>query len=100
MQYTNLIDCKEHLKIEQEFEDDDIIVTAYLNAAEKAVSNYCNDSFSGYTAENIPPDLQLGVYFLVTNFYLNRSPIAFAQAYKIPYTFDWLLEPYKNYVIV
>lgn len=100
MNYTNLTDAKKHLNIEPEFTDDDSYITSLLNVAELAVSNYCNDStFSAWTDITAPVTVKQAVYFLVGNFYVNRQPVAFAQGYEIPYTFQFLLNPYKEYVI-
>lgn len=100
MQYTNLIDAKKHLNIESEYIDDDNYITQLLNVSELAVSNYCNDTFSGYTITNIPSTIVQAIYILMSNFYVNRQPVSFAQGYAIPYTFDFLLYPYMNFTIV
>ena len=100
MQYTNLIDAKQHLNIEADYTDDDNYIISLLNVSELAISNYCNDTFSDYTASTAPVTLIQAVYFLTANFYVNRQPVSFAQGYQIPYTFEFLLNPYKNYTIV
>ena len=101
MQYTNLADAKAHLKIEDDFTLDDEYIIGLLNVAELAVQNYCNDSFTGYTPSNIPLTIVQATYFLMTNFYSNRQMVSFASqaGQEIPYTFQFLLNPYKNYVI-
>jgi len=100
MKYTNLIDAKTHLNIESVFTEDDIYITSLLNVAEIAVSNYCNDvTFEDFTALTAPVTIVQAVYFLVANWYVNRQIVSFAQGVEIPYTFQFLLNPYKNYVV-
>lgn len=100
MKYTNLIEAKRHLNIETEFSDDDVYITSLLNVAELSIQNYCNDElFSEYTELTAPVTLKQAVYFLIGNFYANRQIVSFAQGVEIPYTFQFLLNPYKNYVV-
>lgn len=100
MKYTTLSDAKKHLNIEASFTDDDSYITSLLNVAELAVQNYCDDiTFEDWTALTAPVAIVQAVYFLVGNFYGNRQAIAFAQAVEIPYTFQFLLNPYKNFVV-
>ena len=100
MKYTNLINAKLHLNIESSFTDDDLYITSLLNVAELAIQNYCNDeTFSGFTATDAPVTIVQAVYFLVANWYINRQIISFAQGVEIPYTFQFLLNPYKNYIV-
>lgn len=100
MKYTTLTDAKRHLNIEPDFTEDDAYITSLLNVAELAVQNYCDDvTFADYTAETAPVTLVQAVYFLVGNYYANRQPVSFAQGIEIPYTFQFLLNPYKNYVV-
>ena len=100
MKYTNLLDAKTHLNIESDFTDDDLYITSLLNVAELAVQNYCNDeTFADFTALTAPVTLVQAVYFLTANWFINRQIVSFAQGVEIPYTFQFLLNPYKNYVV-
>ena len=100
MLFTNLYDAKTHLKIEDDYNDDDIYIVQLLNVSETAIMNYLNDSLSGYTESTLPTPIKQAIYFLIANFYLNRQMVSFAsQAIEIPYTFNFLLNNYKNPVI-
>jgi len=100
MNYTTLTAAKAHLNIESDFIEDDAYITSLLNVAELAIQNYCNDdTFSAYTALTAPVTIVQAVYFLVGNFYANRQIVSFAQGVEIPYTFQFLLNPYKNYTV-
>jgi hypothetical protein len=39
-------------------------------------------------------------YLLAAHLYTNRNIISYTQGFEIPYTLRFLLEPYKNFVIV
>lgn len=104
MIYTNVDDAKLHLKIESDYVDDDIYIASLLDVAELSVMNYINDVpetyiTSGTTEYNVPLAIVQATYFLMSNFYVNRTMVSFAQGVEIPYTFQFLLNPYKNYTI-
>jgi hypothetical protein len=72
-----------------------------------AISNYCNGGLQEvvtividnvtYTA--LPKVVKQACLFLAAHFYLNRTPIAFTSTSELPYTFQFLLNPYKNFVV-
>lgn len=97
MKYTNLSNGKLHLKIEDDYTDDDMYISNLLDVAELAVLNYLNDSITSYTV--VPLPIVQATYFLMANWYGNRQIISFAQGIEIPYTFQFLLNPYKNYIV-
>jgi len=97
--YTNLIDAKSHLKIEVDFTDDDNYINQLLTVSEQAVKNYLNDDLFEVQLEDIPLPIIQATYFLMANFYINRTMVSFAQGIEIPYTFQFLLNPYRNYII-
>lgn len=100
MRYTNLIDAKMHLNIETEFTEDDTYISSLLDVAELAIQNYCNNAeLREWREETAPATVKHAVYFLVGNLYANRQIVSFAQGVEIPYTFQFLLNPYKEYVI-
>jgi len=99
MAYISLSQLKEQLNIEQEFVSDDGYLTQLISVSELAIDNYCNAGLSGYTANDIPVTVQQAALLLASHFYLNRQIVSFAQGVEIPYTFQFLLNPYKNYVI-
>ena len=95
-------DLKRQLNIELDFLDDDLILQQYLNVSEAAVVNNLNlytGSTTGVTGTNQPVELKQAVLLLAANLYANRSPIAFGQPYKLPYSFDFLINPYKEFTV-
>ena len=101
--YTNLEFFKYQLNIESGYTTDDKYMTHLLNVAELAVNTYCNGGLSGYTSTTgstaIPITVIQTMYLLATHFYVNRSITAFTQVVEIPYTFRFLLDPYRNLIV-
>jgi hypothetical protein len=129
MIYTNISDLKKQLYIEDSYTGDTAILTLILNAAEQAVINFCNAivQISGYsgttgttsvlnlsgstpsyikitgctgmTCTNVAIPIVQATYLLAANLYVNRTMVAFGQGFEIPFSFRFLLEPYKNFTI-
>lgn len=111
MNYIDYIELKKHLNIESSYIDDDSYLQSLCSVASLAVSNYCNSGLSTYTGTttgstsgitlvNIPVTVMQATLLLAAHFYLNRQPIAFASANEIPLAFKFLLDPYRNIVVM
>ncbi len=97
--YITLNELKTHLNIDLQ----DII-----SVAELAVYNYLNGGLSGETIEvvisgetflAIPKDIKHACLLIASTLYLNRTAVSFGQGFKLPYSFDFLLSPYRNFTI-
>jgi hypothetical protein len=98
----NVALLKNHLNIESDFLDDDILLQHYLNVGEQAALNYLNywtGSTSGVTGTTRPVSIDQAVLLLAAHFYVTRQPVAYGQAYKIPYTIEYLLDSYKQFTV-
>ena len=93
---TDLNLVKQHLIVEHEL--DDTYITHLIQAAEIATENYIDAPLSDF-GEEIPKAVTQAVLLMVGHFYANREPVAFATANKIPFTIEFLLQPYKTYGI-
>jgi len=106
--YTTVEELKKHLNIEADWTEDDAYLLELISVAEMAVSNYCNGGVQEastvvidditYTA--LPKAIKQACLFLAAHYYLNRQPIAFTSTSELPYTFQFLLAPYKNITVV
>lgn len=94
---ATVAELKKHLNIESDWTEDDNYLQELLNVAELAVSNYCNGGLDEET--EIPVTVKQAYLFLAAHYYLNRTPIAFTSTSELPYTFQFLLNPYRNFVI-
>lgn len=95
--HTTVAELKEHLNIELDFTEDDNYLQQLLNVSELAVWNYCNGGIDELS--EIPVTIKQAYLFLAAHYYLNRTPIAFTSTSELPYTFQFLLNPYKNFVV-
>ena len=103
MNYTTLNFFKLQLNESTGDTTNDIVMTRYLNVSELAVNTYCNNSLTGYTgttgSTNMPITVIQTMYLLAAHLYINRTPVSFTQGVEIPYTFKFLLDPYRNLIV-
>lgn len=93
--YITVNEMKRWLNIP--FNDDDLTISEMIDAAEGAVEKHINRKLSSLEINgDIPADLKTAIKTLAANFYQNRESIAYGQPYKIPYTFEYCLTPYRN----
>jgi hypothetical protein len=96
----NINQLKRQLNIELSYLDDDAILQHLIDVTEIAVSNYLGtDALSGYT-NDIPKPVVQATLLLAGHFYMNRNMVSFANGVEIPYSFRFLLDPYKNWTII
>lgn len=95
----NLKRAKEHLNIEEEFTDDDEYIQSLINVSYDVVNKHINTSIDEIIDENgiIPTPLQHAMLLMIGNLYQNREIASFANATKLPYNYEYLLNFYKNY---
>lgn len=97
----NIQELKRQLQIEPDYTDEDIQLQHYLNVADQAVLNYLNitGSTSGVTGTNMPAPVLQGILLFAAHLYTTRQIISYGQGYKIPLTFEFLLNPYKEFTV-
>lgn len=95
---ATLEQLKNNLNIEPDYTDEDTYLTMLLQVSEDSVFNYLDKKPSDF--ETIPNPIIFAVIILASQFYENRTPVAFGQPYKIPYSFEFLLSPYKDLIIL
>ena len=101
---------KRQLNIELSYDDDNAVLQQMLDVSVIAVNNFCNvniltgytDAVTGYTidATDLPLPILQATIMLAAHFFLNRNMVSFGQGTEIPYTFQFLLSPYKNFILL
>lgn len=82
------------------FCEDDLLLAELEEAAEDVLTGHLNiESLTVYEDESgeLPAALKTAIKTITANFYQNRESISYAQAYKVPYTLEYMIQPYKNY---
>lgn len=91
---------KRQLNIESTFTDDDAILQHFLDVAEQSVYNYCGTTgLTMYDDITMPISISQAVILLASHFYLNRNMVSFGQGTEIPYSFRFLLDPYRDLIV-
>lgn len=97
MRYITVEDVKRHLYID--FEADDKIIADYIDASQEVIEKYLNVKLCDLVVnERLPYPVLQAIKIMTGNLYNNRESVAFnAVPYKIPFSFEYLIQPYKNY---
>ena len=108
----NITTLKRQLNIENTFYDDDAILQQCLDVAIQATYNYLGNDIltsgfnpsengitSGYTGTTVPTSIEHAILMLASHFYINRNIVAFATPSELPYSYKFLLDWYKDFVI-
>lgn len=96
--YVTIEEIKQHLYID--FEADDAMLADMIQASEEIIEKYLNTTFDTLLNENgtLPFPIKQSIKIMVGNLYNNRESVSFnAYPSKIPYSYEYLLQPYKNY---
>lgn len=89
---ATLDQVKQHLRVEGPFEDD--MITVYLDAAKDYVASIGVD----LDADPLPPSITAAVLLLVGSFYENREAASDRAMFKVPFSVDALLAPYRDVI--
>jgi uncharacterized phage protein (predicted DNA packaging) len=97
MRYVTVEEIKRHLYVD--FEADDIILADYIDASQEIIEKYLNVKLDDLVVdERLPYPILQAIKIMCGNLYNNRESIAFnAVPYRIPFSFEYLLQPYKSY---
>lgn len=97
MRYVTVEEIKRHLYVD--FEADDIILADYIDASQEIIEKYLNVKLDDLVVdERLPYPILQAIKIMTGNLYNNRESVAFnAVPYKVPFSFEYLLQPYKSY---
>lgn len=95
--HVTLEEAKRHLQIDLDFEGDDLYIESLIEVAEAGVADHLKyDSLDG-VFPILPLPIKHAILLMVGNLYSNREPAAFAQSYRVPLSYEYLLGPYIKY---
>lgn len=94
--YVTVEELKQHLNVDYDGEEEYLITL--LETAVVSVETYIRQPLDVFVkGGKLNPMLLHAIKILAGNFYANREPVAFAQPKPIPYTLEFLLQPFKLY---
>lgn len=97
--YIQLYQVKKHLNIDEDFRDDDEYIMQLVEVAEKVVERNIDTKLEMLEDGDglIPSPLMQAMLLLIGNFYANRESVAFASSSNVPYSYQYLIDLYRNY---
>lgn len=99
MAYVTLEQAKDHLRVD--FEDDDIYIETLIEVAEQSVANEIGTTLlSNEVSGVLPKPLYQAILLMIGILYEHREPvIAGVGVMKVPFSLEYLLAPYKTWVV-
>lgn len=95
-------EIKAQLRLEDDFTDEDQLLTLIGGAVEARVANYLNrtlyESEVPDTDEDglvVSDDIRQAMLMLCSHFYENRSSVSDVEMSDMPQSFKWLVDPYR-----
>lgn len=97
----NLKEVKTHLNVDSCFHEDDEYIKSLIEVAEDTVRTHLQvtslDDIVLSNGGTLPASIKHAMLLLIGNWYANREGISFAQAHDIPYSYKYLLDPFKRF---
>lgn len=98
--YLNLYSVKKHLNIDEDFNDDDEYLVDLISVATQVVEKHIDNNLDEIAASNggeLPSPILHAMLLLIADLYSNRETVAYTSISKLPLSYDYLLDLYKNY---
>ena len=95
--YVTVEDIKRFLYID--FEADDLLLAELIEASEDTISRHIGRRLSDCKLSDgsLPGSLIQAIKIMVANLYASRESVAFGgNPIKIPYSFEYLLQPFRK----
>ncbi len=100
----SLEEIKRQLRLEDDYSEEDDLLTALGKAAEARTENFLNRKIyspgSGIPATDadglvLSDDLRLAMLMLVSHFYEHRSSVSDFEQTATPMAYEWIVRPYR-----
>lgn len=96
--YVSIPELKSQLNIVEDYTGEDMYLTGLLETSQMSVEFHIQQPLRTFVEEKcLNPMLKHAILILASHFYANREPVAYVQPRIIPYTFEYLLQPFKKY---
>lgn len=97
--YTKVEDLQKHLEIDYLDAGDERQLKLLLDASESRIEKEINQSFSKFVDEEgvLDSALVAAILIFAGTLYANREAVAYTNAQPVPYTLNFLLQPFRKY---
>ena len=98
--YIALEEARNHLRVD--FTEDDQYIENLVNLTEELVEVEIEANLEDLEDEEgkIPKGLKQAMLMLISHYYEVREPVLIGTGVnKIPFAYEYLIQPYKNYTI-
>lgn len=102
MAYITLNEAKNHLVVDEDWNDDDTYITELIDMVETVIENHIHDTLENLVTElgAMPRPIVHAMKLMISNFYENREPIVTGTiTASLPLSYEYLLAPYINRTI-
>lgn len=97
--YTKVEDLQKHLEIDYLEDGDERQLKLLLDASESRIEKEINQPFTVFVAKEgvLDSALVAAILIFAGTLYANREAVAYANAQPVPYTLNFLLQPFRKY---
>lgn len=97
--YLLVNDVKKHLNIDVDFIEDDKYIGHLIEVAQQVVEKNIDRPLSDLedNSGDLPESLLHAMLLMIGNFYANRESVAFASATNVPYSYQYLIDLFRDY---
>lgn len=98
--YICIEKLKKHLNIESAYIDDDDYLMGLIDVATFSIANYLElEDLTSLELKSgmLHPSIMHAILLFSGHLYANREPITYGTPSIIPYTFAFLVQPFKRY---
>lgn len=96
--FVSTEELKAHLNITAEYVGEDEYLLGLLETAQVSAEMSIHRPLSDCVKEGrLNPMLKHAIKILAGTFYANREAVAYMQPHPVPYTIDYLFQPFRKY---
>jgi len=97
--YTKVEDLQKHLEIDYLEDGDERQLKLLLDASESRIEKEINQPFTEFVDEEgvLDSALVAAILIFAGTLYANREAVAYTNAQPVPYTLNFLLQPFRKY---
>lgn len=97
--YITVAELEKQCNIDNPTDSDVSYLESLLDTSVTTVENKIQQNLADVLIDGIlPAPLKQAMLLIAANLYANREPVAYGVPQRIPYTLDYLIQPYIKYI--